>query len=223
MGNFPRALLALPTWMYSRESDALYVNLFVGSTVDVGKIAGTDVRVEQTTDYPGNGKVTMTITPAAAAEFAVKIRQPNRDVSTLYTPTPKTADIAAISVNGSPVTFTTERGYVVIHRTWTPGDKIEFEVPLAVQRVKCDPKVAANVGRVALRYGPLLFNIESVDSSVDGVLPPDAPLTAEFNPSLLGGVMTLHGKLADGSPLVAIPNFARNNRGGRSIVWIKDQ
>jgi uncharacterized protein len=36
-------------------------------------------------------------------------------------------------------------------------------------------------------------------------------------------VMTIRGKLADGSPLLAIPNFARNNRGGRSVVWIRDK
>jgi hypothetical protein len=33
--------------------------------------------------------------------------------------------------------------------------------------------------------------------------------------------MTVHGTFADGSPLVAIPNYARLNRGGRSLVWMK--
>jgi DUF1680 family protein len=223
VGNFPRVLLAMPTWMYSRGGDALYVNLFVGSTVDVGKVAGTDVRVEQITDYPWNGKVTIAVTPASAAEFAIKIRQPDRGVSTLYTPTPLANGITSIGVNGKPVTATTERGYAVIRRTWSAGDKIELEMPMTVQRVKCDPKVAANVGRVALRYGPLLFNAESVDANVEGVLPPDAPLTPVFDPNLLGGVMTIQGKLADGTPFKAIPNYARNNRGGRSVVWMKDQ
>jgi hypothetical protein len=31
------------------------------------------------------------------------------------------------------------------------------------------------------------------------------------------------GTFADGSPLTAIPNYARLNRGGRSIVWMRDQ
>jgi len=181
------------------------------------------VRVEQTTDYPWNGKVAMTITPSAAADFSIKIRQPDRGVSTLYTPTPQADGITGVRVNGTAVTPTVERGYAVIRRTWSPGDKIEFEIPLTVQRVKCDPKVVANVGRVALRYGPLLFNVESVDSNVEGVLAPDAPLKAVFDPNLLGGVMTIRGQLTDGSPLLAIPNYARNNRGGRSVVWIKDQ
>ena len=51
----------------------------------------------------------------------------------------------------------------------------------------------------------------------------DAPLTAEWNPDLHGGIVIVRGALADGSALTAIPNYARNNRGGRSIVWIKDR
>jgi hypothetical protein len=39
---------------------------------------------------------------------------------------------------------------------------------------------------------------------------------------LLGGVVNLRGKFADGTPFQAVPNFARNNRGGRSVVWVKE-
>ncbi len=84
-------------------------------------------------------------------------------------------------------------------------------------------KVAADVGRVALRYGPLVYNIESVDQNVDLVLGPNAALSTEWNRDLLGGVMVVKGSVRRGRPLTAIPNYARNNRGGRSIVWIKDQ
>jgi hypothetical protein len=75
---------------------------------------------------------------------------------------------------------------------------------------------------VALKFGPLVYNIESVDQNVNSVLSDDSPLTAEWNANLLGGVMIIKGKFADGSPLTAIPNYARLNRGGRSLVWIRD-
>ena len=35
--------------------------------------------------------------------------------------------------------------------------------------------------------------------------------------------MVIRTAAQDGSPLLAIPNYARLNRGGRSIVWFKDQ
>jgi hypothetical protein len=51
---------------------------------------------------------------------------------------------------------------------------------------------------------------------------PASPLTIEFRKDLLDGVVIVKGVWADGSPLIGIPNYARLNRGGRSIVWIKE-
>jgi uncharacterized protein len=42
----------------------------------------------------------------------------------------------------------------------------------------------------------------------------EAPLRAEWRPDLLGGVMVIDGKWRDGSPMLAIPNYARMNRVG---------
>ena len=98
-----------------------------------------------------------------------------------------------------------------------------FVLPLQIQRVKADDRIAATAGRDALRYGPLVYNIESVDQNVDSILEPGAALTTHWDPKLLDGVMAIQGKFADGKPLLAIPNYARLNRGGRSVVWIKDR
>jgi DUF1680 family protein len=94
---------------------------------------------------------------------------------------------------------------------------------MTVQRIKASDHIAADRGRVALRYGPLIYNIESVDQNVDSILSPAAPLAVEWRGGLLGGVMVIQGKFADGTPMLAVPNYARLNRGGRSIVWIKAQ
>jgi uncharacterized protein len=223
VGNIPRTLLMLPTWMYATGEDGLYVNLFIGSKIDVENVAGTRVQMVQETDYPWNGKVAITVNPAAPKDFAVRIRVPNRQPSGLYSSTPMVYGITSILVNGSPMTPTIERGYAVISRTWTAGDRIELVLPMAVQRVKADEKVAADAGRVALRYGPLVYNIESVDQDVEQVLDPSSALSTEWKGGLLGGVMVLKGKFANGAALTAVPNYARSNRGGRSLVWIKDR
>jgi len=102
------------------------------------------------------------------------------------------------------------------------------------EAVKGSSKIAATAGKVALRYGPLIYNVERVDQSLDNVLDSDSVLTAEFRDDLLGGVMVIRGTWSDGSELTAIPHYTRNNRDpataasrGReavsSSVWLKDQ
>jgi DUF1680 family protein len=230
VGNIPRALLMLPTWMYTKDADGIYVNLFAGSSVTLDGMSGRRVTIEQTTDYPWSGKVAVSINPTTAQRFALHIRVPNRNTSELYTASPSGGGIASLKVNGTPAKQDIKNGYAVINRTWKPGDKVSFELPMAVQRVKASDKVAADAGRVALRVGPLIYNFEAADQDINQVLSPSAPLTTEFRPELLGGVLVVKGAFANGSPLMSIPNYARNNRiapgarrGGGSIVWIKDR
>ena len=104
-------------------------------------------------------------------------------------------------------------------RVWKRGDTIEFTLPMPIQRVYGSDRIVAGgdrpspvKGKVALRLGPLVYNIEQVDQDISGVLPPDAPLAAEWRPDLLNGVKVITGRFADGTPMLAIPNYARYNR-----------
>jgi DUF1680 family protein len=189
----------------------------------VENVAGTNVTVVKKTDYPWDGKVAITVKPDEAKRFSLRVRVPERSVSTLYSSTPEADGISSLSVNGAAVKPEIENGYAVITREWKAGDTVALELPLVPQRVKALDQVAADRGRVAIKVGPLVFNVESVDQNVNGVLRPDAELKTEWRPDFLGGLMAVTGKWADGSPLVAIPNYARSNRGGRSIVWMRDQ
>ena len=211
-GNIPRTLLMLPTWMYSKDTNAIQVNLFAGSRITIDNVAGTDVEMVQDTNYPWSGNVEITVNPKVRKTFAINIRIPTRDVSNLYSATPKADGMSSLMVNGRAVKPVLVNGYASVTRTWTAGDKIEFVLPMRIQRVRADDKIAANIGRVALRYGPLMYNIEKVDQDIDGVLPPDAPLTAQWRGDLLGGVTVITGAFASGAPMMAIPNYARFNR-----------
>jgi DUF1680 family protein len=219
VGNIARTLLMLPTWMYSKSSDALYVNLFAGTRVNVGQVGGTDVEVTQTTDYPWDGAVRITLNPKTPARFAVRIRAPRRDVSSLYRAAPAADGITRVSVNGATVKAVETNGYVEVARVWARGDTIDLALPMPIQRVYGSDRIVAGgnrpspvKGKVALRLGPLVYNIEQVDQDINGVLPPDAALSAEWRPGLLKGVKVITGKFADGSPMLAIPNYARCNR-----------
>jgi uncharacterized protein len=234
VGNIPRTLLMVPTWTYVRGDDGLYVNLFIGSRIKVDKVMGTDVEMTQQTEYPWSGKVTLTVNPEKSKAFTIYIRVPNRTTSQLYTPVPGASGLLSLSVNGRPENPVIRKGYAAITRTWKKGDKISFELPMPIQRVTADEKIAADNGRVALRYGPLVYNVETADNGDIGrAIGPD-PLSLQWEEGLLHGVMVIKGKWADGTPLVAVPNYARLNRlaptavpkedsaaAPVSIVWIK--
>lgn len=230
VGNIPRTLLMIPTWTYVTGANGIYVNMFIGSTIKVD-----DVEMVQQTDYPWSGHINITVNPKVTKPFTVYVRIPNRTTSDLYTPTPQVTGIKSLKVNGSAVTPTIENGYAVIRRTWKKGDKIEVVLPMEVQTVKADEKIEADRGKVALRYGPLIYNVETADKQDINKSIGAAKLMPEWRPDLLRGVMTIKGQWSDGTPLIAIPNFARMNRDVTptpvpeqnpnrtplSIIWIK--
>lgn len=226
VGNFPRTILTMPSWMYSKNANSLYVNLYVGSTVTFKNVFGsTGVTLTQATNYPWDGTVTLTVSPTTPTNFTLYVRSPQRSVSTAYSSTPDSDGISALDVNGSAVSTTPTKGYVAINRTWSAGDVVHITMPLNVQRVKAISNISADAGRVALQRGPIIFNIEAVDhGNVDPttlILPPANALTATWDGSLLGGCYKITGSFTTRS-LLAIPNYKRANRGGRTIVWMKD-
>ena len=220
VGNIPRSLIAIKDLMYSANigRDTLYVSHFVDSQVTIPKMAGVSLGVRQETEYPWKGDVKITLQPSSRAKFTLKIRLPNRVESELYKAVPDLAGKFTLSVNGKQETSPVEKGYVTIQRKWKKGDQVVLSLPMDVQRVHCDERVAANVGRVALQRGPLTYSVEDVDNGgpvKSLVLKPDVVLKSVWQPDLLGGVMAIEG---DG--IKAVPNYARLNRGGASAVWI---
>jgi DUF1680 family protein len=229
VGNIPRTLLMIPTWTYVKGNSGLYINMFIGSKILVENVAGTDVEMIQKTDYPWNGKVSVTVNPAKKSKFTLFIRVPDRTTSLLYKPVPAVKGMKSLSVNGKPFAIKIINGYTEISRNWKAGDRVDFELPMEIQTVIADQRIEADRGRVALRYGPMIYNVEKADQPDLEKYLGISPLRTEWNPDLLGGVMVIKGTWEDGSVLTAIPNFARSNRvtepGDRkspnSIVWIR--
>ena len=221
-GNAARTLFELPTWMYARSSNAIYLNMFIGGSVTIPNISGTTVRMDQSTDYPWTNTVSLTVNPSTPTNFTLYIREPNRTMSALYTPTPAISGLTSIKLNGAIISPNVTNGYAAINRTWNAGDQISLVLPMAIQRIRCSTNVAANVGQVALQYGPLIYNIESVDQNIGLTLNSNAALSLRYT-NMLGGFSAITGTFNDGSPLLAVPNYSRLNRGGSSSVWFSGQ
>ena len=108
----------------------------------------------------------------------------------------------------------TSEDTLLISREWNAGDRVEFELPMQPQRVKADPQIKADESLLALKYGPLVYNVEAADNQNIERRIAEQALSTEWRPDLLGGVMVITGSWTDGGKLVAIPNYARMNRVG---------
>ncbi len=99
------------------------------------------VQLTQVTNYPADGRVTITVNKSSGKHFEMEIRHP------------AWSEAFDISVNGKVVQQSLKPGFTSIARTWAPGDKVEFTIPLRL-RTEAMPD---NAKRVAVLYGPTVL------------------------------------------------------------------
>ncbi len=197
-------------YVYSVSEDCLWVQLYVASNT-VMNVGGVPVHVEQGGNYPWEGNVSVTLSPERPSRFALKLRLPGWCKS------------FSISVNGEEADYAVDKGYALIERKWSEGDKVELNMDMPVEVVAADPRVKANEGRRAIMRGPLVYCIEEVDNPEfdKALLSGDTSFETKWEENLLGGVMTITA-VTDGKTLKYIPYYAWDNReAGKMEVWVK--
>jgi DUF1680 family protein len=238
--NMTRFLPSLPGYVYATKDDTVFVNLYIGGEgkIDLG---GRPLTLTQATRYPWEGAVMLTVLPKKRAVFELALRIPgwagNEAMPTgLYRFLDDSTEKPVLKVDGEPVPLDIKDGYARIRRTWKNGDTVELTLPMSVRRVVANESVAADLGRVALQRGPIVFAAEGVDNDgriFDLVLPDGAAVRSEFRPDLLNGVVVITGDavgiaknaagkpVESGRPFLAVPYFSWANRGpGQMLVWL---
>jgi len=141
----------LPLMAYYTADDGPVVNLYTASTATIPLADDLTVKLEQKTDYPNSGKVTITVDPSREATFPVRLR------------IPRWCEQATVSVNGKPLAEKPKGGrFHVISRAWKQGDKIGLDMPMEPRFVKGRK---AQSGRVAVMRGPVVFCLSGKDSA----------------------------------------------------------
>ncbi len=237
-GNITRFMASIPYYIYATQAADIYVNLYVQGSADIDTSAG-NVKVNQTTDYPWDGKVTIEVTPEEEQEFALRLRIPgwaqDAPVATdLYSYTDD-APAYSLSVNGKKVKPTLSDGYATIARRWKAGDVVELDLPMNVRRIRATSQVEDDRGKLAIERGPIVFCLEGKDQPDSLVfnkfIPDGTAITSTYDATLLGGVMVLSGTAREVRPdgttaevqFRAIPYSTWNNRGADEMaVWIPE-
>ena len=230
--NIARLIGAIGTYMYGVADDAVAVHLYGESTARL-MVAGAQLTLLQTGDYPWADRIGFGIGLDRPATFGLHLRVPD------WCAAPE------LTVNGAAVAATLgESGYLSIERDWADGDSVTLTLPMEARLLHPHPRVRADTGRVALIRGPLVYCAETADNGTNldfmafGSEP--SPVSTATLPELGGAVavdMLLEvdsdsawGKTlyratpprADTAIRRFIPYYLWDNRSpGEMLVWVR--
>ena len=189
--NGPRGFVSYLESFLQADGDAAILNLYASSTASVKLPAnGERVTLETFTLYPAEGRVEIRNRTAKPLEFALRIRIPAWSAKT------------DVSLNGEPVAGAVAGEYLVLKRTWSPGDAVTVDFDLSVRAHVVDHHVAFTRGPIALardrRFG---------DGDIGEIVRCDC--------RMMSGRLPFDGLLRDGLEM-----DARDIRADNGDLWI---
>ncbi len=232
--NTVRTIAEVSQYAYSLSGEGVYFNLYGGTTLDT-KFKNGNLKLRQTTDYPWDGKITIQIAEAPADPFGLFLRIPGWCTS------------ARLTLNGKVQTLELTPGtYARLQKNFKAGDVVELELPMPVQLIESNPLVEETRNQVAVKRGPVVYCLESIDLpkgrtifdvaiEIENKLKP-AKISIENSPVTVlrgEGVLVdtagwdkklyrpITGKSDKKVPIQLVPYYAWGNRGSTDMsVWL---
>lgn len=150
--NVIRTIAEVNNYMYSIANDGLYINLYGGNKLSTKLKDGANIQLEQTTNYPWDGAINITVKEAPSSQMSFYLRIPSWCTN------------ATIKVNGQPINSTIVYGaYNQVKRSWKAGDKIELSLKMPAVLLESNPLVEETKNQVAVKRGPIVYCLESAD------------------------------------------------------------
>ena len=215
---------------YEQDRNRLYMNLFVGGEIHT-KLKNADLEFKVETNYPWDGKISITNNKPADYELAIRI--------------PDWCEAFTLTSSGKSIPYETERGFAVIKKEFDFGETIVLDLVMETKLIAANPRIREDIGKAAVQRGPLVYCIEENDNGPllqDIYLDPKEKIHVVYEPKLLGGVnvlTTIAKRISvedwgdelyrtykeytyKDQELRMIPYYAWANRGiGEMIVWVK--
>jgi DUF1680 family protein len=140
--NAPRGFGLISEWALMKDREGLVLNWYAPSRIKARIGRRTNVVIEQVTEYPKTGKITIKITPSKPAEFTLKLRIPHWSAKT------------RVLLNGEKVAGPGPASYLAIARRWRRSDTIELNLDMSLHfwRGERDCK-----GTTSIYRGPVLL------------------------------------------------------------------
>ena len=149
--NIARVLTSLGHYIYTPHGDVLYINLYVGNSVEI-PVGNEALRLRISGNYPWQEQVKIVIDSSSPVNHTLALRLPDW------------CDKPQVTLNGAPVTQDVRKGYLHISHLWQEGDTLQLTLPMPVRRIYGNPLVRHQAGQVAVQRGPLVYCLAQADN-----------------------------------------------------------
>ena len=173
--NLCRFIPSVPGYLYGVKDNNIFVNLFAANVSTI-KVNGKDVILEETTEYPWDGDIKITVKKSNAKNANLLIRIPGWAInqvvpSDLYQFADKETPSYSVTVNGKTVEadLSANKGYLPV-KNIRKGDVVRIHFDMPVRTVIANQKVADDKSKVAVERGPLVYCAEAADNNGEPVL-----------------------------------------------------
>lgn len=234
--NITRTLTSLGQYIYTVNEETIYTNLYIGGEASIN-LGENEIKLIQETDYPWKEEIKIKVLAKEEVKFTLALRIPGWCPEAKIKVNNKVINIEEIKFNG----------YVMLNREWKDSDEIVLILKMPILRMKANPLVRADIGKVAIQRGPLVYCLEEADNGSnlhEIYLPKDSKFEASFNSNLLSGIVVIktEGKRLVNSEkwidklyryeaeeeyipstIKFIPYYAWANRNvGEMTVWVRE-
>ena len=169
--NTVRTIAEVSNYMYSISVKGLYINMYGGNLLITELHDGTKLKLEQTTNYPWDGKIVITIKESTTKPVNIYLRIPGW------------ARGYSLKIQNSfPKARDTENGYVIAGRKWNAGDKIELKFDMPATLIESNPLVEETKNQVTIKRGPIVYCLESTDLLNQNVFDVVIPSSIKLQP-----------------------------------------
>ena len=229
--NIARTLASLGQYIYARDEKSIYINQLISSSLET-TVKDAAVSVQLDADLMGKKSFSLRIKSDKARSFTIRIRIPE------YLEEP------AFVLEGRAIAPVIENGYAVVAVSHAGEQTLEVRGRIRPCWVTANTRVRADIGCVALMYGPYVYCLEEMDNGEN--LPnihvrPDAVISEEAPMAGLPGALpalSFEGSRLEsgvGNSLYGTPAFRFepqrftavpyglwcNREPGEMLVWLK--
>lgn len=233
--NIIRTIAKMHTYAYTTSEKGVWVNLYGSNVLDTKLADGTKLELAQETNYPWEGQVKISVKAVQQKQFSMMLR------------IPAWANGARLKVNGESIQEQLQAGsYFELNRKWRSGDVVELDLPMEPYLMAPNPNIEETRNQVAVKRGPLVYCLESIDLPKDTplsdvVIPQNIQFQPHYKKDLLSGITILEGEAEviskedwtnqlykplspqklQKTTIKMIPYFAWSNRGLADMtVWL---